>query len=241
MIVDGIREVSRAVDADLQIRELYICPDLYEGKASGSVSANILSKIDSRKVPVFEVSSGVYSKISFGDRDEGVLAVCAAPVLSQWPKTHPGEDLFFVLEEIEKPGNLGAVLRTSDAVGAAGILLSGGDTDIFNPNVIRASLGAVFTVPVVQDTPENFLKFLKKNNITIVATSPDAGGAYTAVDFRKSCAIVMGSEHAGLGDFWLKNADVRVKIPMRGKIDSLNISVAAGVVAYEALRQRGQA
>lgn len=236
-LVDGIREVSRAVEVGVEVQELYVCPELYEGQGQGNVE-EILSRVSARRIPVYDVPDGIFQKISFGERAEGVLAVCR-PKLAALGDIKKKKDYFFmIVEAVEKPGNLGAILRTCDAAGVDALLVSGRTTDIFNPNVIRASLGTVFTVPVVQADPKDIVTFLKKNQVKIFATTPDTSKIYTKSDLRGGVAIVVGSEKAGLSGFWLDHADVKISIPMKGKADSLNAAVTAAVVAYEAVRQR---
>ena len=236
-IVDGIREVSRAVEAGAAVKELYVCPELYEGQGQGNV-AEVITKVSSRKIPVYDISSEIFQKVAFGERAEGVLAVCQ-PKLSTLGDIKKKKDcLLMIVEAVEKPGNLGAILRTCDAAGVDALLVSGHSTDIFNPNVIRASLGTVFTVPVVQADPKDIVTFLKKNQVKIFATTPDTSKISTKSDLRGSVAIIVGSEKEGLSGFWLDHADVKISIPMKGKADSLNAAVTAAVVAYEAVRQR---
>ena len=148
--------------------------------------------------------------------------------------------LIIVLEAVEKPGNLGAILRSADAAGADAVIICDGKTDIYNPNVIRASLGTVFTNKVVAEESAETIEWLKKNNIKIFATAPGAKKFYTAIKFSSSAAIVMGTEAAGLSKEWLEAADEKIKIPMAGRIDSLNVSVSLAIVLFEAVRQRGE-
>ena len=237
-IIDGIREVRRAVSAGVALKEIFICPELYEGQAKGNVEEGILKPLLAKKVLVCEVTREVFEKICFGDRAEGVLAL-GQPAAAKFSGLKVTKNsLFMITESIEKPGNLGAILRTCDAAGISAVFTSDPKTDIFNPNVIRASMGTVFLVPVVPGTTEEILDFLRKAQVRIVAATPSANKGYTSADFRGATAIAIGSETAGLSDFWLKAADDKVFIPMKGQADSLNTSVAAALMAYEALRQR---
>ena len=144
-----------------------------------------------------------------------------------------------VLESVEKPGNLGAILRTADAANLDAVIICDPQTDIYNPNAIRSSIGCIFTMPVVTSTTEQTIRWLRSNSVMIFATALTAAHYYHETDFRKPSAIIMGSEASGLSDQWLDEADHLIKIPMNGKIDSMNVSASAAVVVFEALRQRG--
>ncbi len=238
VIIDGVREVKAAIGAGVVIREVFVCPALYQGQTRDDVENGILKSLLSDKIPVFDVPREIFEKICFGDRAEGVLAV-AEPRRQSISQVKSGKNAFFmVVESVEKPGNLGAILRTADAVGVDALFVSDPKVDVFNPNVIRASLGTVFGVSVVAESPENILDFLKRQKIKIAAATPAGNKIYTAADFREGCAIVLGSEKDGLSGFWLRAADEKVVIPMKGKADSLNTSVAGALLAYEVVRQR---
>jgi TrmH family RNA methyltransferase len=146
--------------------------------------------------------------------------------------------LVLVLEAVEKPGNLGAILRTADAAGIDAVICCDPQTDFYNPNVIRSSLGCVFTKQVATATSEETIDWLKKNHLAIYCTYLQSSRLYTDIDFTKPCAIVMGTEATGLSDLWIKNSDANIIVPMHGKIDSMNVSTAAAVVVFEARRQR---
>jgi len=232
-IVEGLREVFLAQQSGVVFQQLFLCRELLR-KEGG------IDKILSRKTAVFEVSQEIFAKIAFGERHEGILAVVS-------PKLFRLEDLRFkkdplccVVEALEKPGNLGAILRSCDGVGAEGVLVCDGKTDIYNPNVIRASLGSVFSVKVVGTTNEAALKFLRDHKMKICVTSPQASSIYYQVDLTGPLAVVLGSEHQGLSDFWMRHADMQVKIPIKGSVDSLNVATTAGIVMYEAFRQRNK-
>ncbi|MEK7850807.1 MAG: RNA methyltransferase, partial [Deltaproteobacteria bacterium] len=146
--------------------------------------------------------------------------------------------LLVVVEGVEKPGNLGAILRSADAASADGVMVCGKSTDIYNPNVIRASIGTVFTVPIVEGSSAEIINWFRGKGVKIVAATPHAETEYFDADLSGPCAIVMGSEHEGLSDAWLKEADTLVRIPMKGEADSLNLSVSTALLLYEAVRQR---
>ncbi len=240
-VIDGIREIKAAIDAGVLIKEAFVCPALYQGQAQGDVENGILKSLATANVSVFEVSKEIFAKISFGDRAQGVLVV-GVPQTQTIPDLKVTKNPFFMLvESVEKPGNLGAILRTADAVGIDALFVSDQAVDVFNPNVIRASLGTVFSVGVIVEAPEKILEFFKSKKVKVVAATPAAKKVYTAVDLHGGIAIAVGSEKDGLSDFWLSAADEKVVIPMKGKADSLNTSVAAALIAYEALRQRSEA
>lgn len=237
-IIDGIRELKAALDAGVVMKEAFVCPALYQDQGQGDVEQSILKNLTAQNITVFEVPKDVFAKICFGDRADGVLAVGCPQVKKITDLKVNKNPLLMIVEHVEKPGNLGAILRTADAAGIEALFVSDTATDVFNPNVIRASLGTVFSVVVIPQTPENILSFLKSRKIKIVAATPAGQKAFTTVDLRCGVAIAVGSEKDGLSDFWLNAAEEKISIPMRGTADSLNTSVAAALIAYEALRQR---
>lgn len=230
-LIEGYREVLRAVDAGWRMTQLYYCPEFFLGTNEQA----LIDRIERYGAQLFLCSKNVFEKLSYRDRPDGLLAVSTQ-------KTTPLNDLkkefLIVAEAIEKPGNLGTILRTADAVGVDGLILADKCTDLFNPNVVRASVGTLFSVPVAEASGEEALKWLKDNGIQILAATPHAKHEYTEVDLTVPLAIVLGTEQLGLSDRWMKNADIQVRIPMMGIADSLNVSTASSVLMYEALRQR---
>ena len=236
-IVEGAREIARALEAGVFFKELYVCPERLErSKEAG----RLIKKPALRDIPVYETTQSVFSKISYGDRAEGVLAVCAPRPMTFKDFSSGEHPLFVVVEGVEKPGNLGAILRTCDGAGIDGVIVCDGKTDIYNPNVIRASLGTVFSVKTVVSSNAEAHGFLRSKGITICATLPLAKTVYTKAKFTGALAVVVGSEQSGLSDFWPEHADLTVRIPMRGSADSLNVSVCAAILLYEAIRQRSK-
>lgn len=232
-IIEGARELSLALSADYEINSIYVCPSLF----SKSDYPDVLNKISENKI--FEVTEAVFEKIAYREGSDGLL------ILAQ-PKNHTLADLkipenpfIIVLEAVEKPGNLGAILRTADAALVDAVIICDTATDIYNPNAIRSSVGCIFTVQTAVCTSEEALNFLKKNEIASFAAELQASKWYQETDFTHPSAIIMGTEADGLTEFWLSNADARIKIPMRGKIDSLNVSVSTAILTFEAMRQRG--
>jgi len=234
MLVEGLRPLQRARECGYALGELYHCPALYEDAAS----AALVEDWARSGIPVLECTEEVFGKIAYGDRPSGVLGV--GPFLARTLEHLPlsGNPLLLLAEGIEKPGNLGTMLRTADAVGVEGVLLCDACTDLHNPNVVRASQGALFTVPVVEASSAEAAQALRRAGIRLVAASPDADAVYTETDLRGPAAILVGTEDVGLSAFWMGESDVRVRIPMRGHCDSLNVSTSAALLLYEALRQR---
>jgi TrmH family RNA methyltransferase len=177
-------------------------------------------------------------KLAYGNRVEGLVAVAPTPRRTLAVLELPAEPLIVVVEGVEKPGNLGAILRTADAAGVSAVIVAGGVTDLYNPNAIRASLGAIFTVPVAAAASQAALDWLRQRNCRLIAARVDGAVDYTAANFRGPAAIVLGSEAAGLSATWRGDDMVAVKLPMLGRVDSLNLSATAAVLFYEALRQR---
>lgn len=232
-LLEGARELSLAIFAGYEVDSVYICAELF-GKTD---YPNVLEGLSDYKIN--EVSSQVFEKIAYREGSDGLITLLK-------PKSHLIQDLniaqnpfIIVLESVEKPGNLGAILRTADAAQADAVIICDPLTDIYNPNTIRSSVGCVFTVPTVACTSLEALDWLKSRNITTYAAELEAADWYQDEDYRQPTAIVMGTEADGLTPFWLNNADHRIKIPMRGKIDSLNVSVSTAVITFEAMRQRG--
>jgi TrmH family RNA methyltransferase len=189
-------------------------------------------------VPIINVTSHVFARVAYGERTTGVVAMAETPHSSLDHLQLPENPLLAVVEGCEKPGNLGAVLRSADAAGLSAVIVADANTDFYNPNVIRASLGTVFTLPVAAGTSAEVLAFLRARNIAMVAARVDAECDYTAIDFRRPTAVILGSEVAGLTAAWRQGDVTAVRLPMLGVADSLNLSVTAAVLFYEALRQR---
>lgn len=241
IIIDGRREIARALSAGVQLTELFLEADVLppeEEKQLARAARNC-------GADVLDVTSTVMEKLAFGQRHEGVVATAKTPQTSlatfaEQLARNAAPPLIAIVEGLEKPGNLGAILRTADAAGIGGLIVCAGRTDLFNPNAIRASLGAIFTVPVAAAGRAETIAYLKQHSLKIFAARVEAARDYTAVDYRQPCAIVLGSEADGLTRDW-QTADVQaIHLPMLGQVDSLNVSVTAGVLFYEALRQRNR-
>ena len=240
-VVEGVREASLALQKGFLPIEAFVCMDYLDSSAEQNLVNQLNQLAAGKRTRLYEVTPAVYDKMAYRGGSGGVLLVIPYTTNTLEDLPVEGNTLFAVVDGAEKPGNLGAILRTADAAGLNALLLTGAEgqgTDIHNPNVIRASLGAFFTVPVVTTTMEMASNWLQKNTIMTVATTPDAERLYTTVSYTGPTAVVMGSESSGLSHEWLEAADVLVRIPMSGEVDSLNLSVSTALVLYEALRQR---
>jgi len=231
-LIDGAREISRALDTGLEIVEAFICEPL----CTTDISRELVSRLEGANCA--QVTSEVFEKVCFGERNDGVVVVARTPERSLDQLVMPARPLVAVLAGLEKPGNVGAILRTADGAGIDAVIVAGGETDLFNPNTIRASLGTVFADNVVAATVTETLAMLREWNLPMIATRPDAKPLYTEIDYRPGAAILLGSEAKGLADDW-EQADIRgVRLQMRGIADSLNVSATAAILFYEAQRQR---
>ncbi|HET7169548.1 MAG TPA: RNA methyltransferase [Candidatus Limnocylindrales bacterium] len=233
-IVDGAREVRRAIDAGADVVEAFVC----EALLGGADARAALDALRQRRTPLVSTTEAAFAKVAFGERAEGIVAVVRAPSTELAALTLPADPLLVVVEDVEKPGNLGAILRSADGVGADALIAASPRTDLANPNVIRASAGTVFTVPLAAGPTPDVLAWLRARQVRIVAARVGGGRAYTEADLRGPLAIALGSEADGLSDAWA-GADVEpIHLPMHGIADSLNVSVTAAVLLYEARRQR---
>lgn len=230
-VVEGIREVERCMEKDYEIDTIfYLNKDLSE---------NVSKIIEKNKnIKLFEVSPTIYEKIAYRGSTEGVIAEVRTKDKTLQDLKLSDNPLVVVLESVEKPGNLGAILRSADAAGADALIVCDPLTDLYNPNLIRNSTGAIFSVPCVACTSEECIKFLKENNIQILTAQLQDSELYYDTDMKRGTAIVMGTEATGLTDIWRKAADAHIRIPMLGITDSLNVSVSAAILLYEAVRQR---
>ena len=233
-LIEGFRELTRAMAGLVEITELYVCPDLYLGHNEPALVAGA----EAAGAEVVEVSAEAFRKASYRDRPEGLIAVAVQFPTRLARLDLSGTPLVLVPEAIEKPGNLGTMLRTADAAGATAVVVADPTTDPFNPNVVRASLGTLFDVPLAVADTAGAIAALRSAGVRILAASPDAATPHHAVDMTGPTAIAVGSEQYGLSDAWLDAADERILIRMPGSVDSLNAAMAAGILLFEAVRQR---
>ena len=259
-VVEGRRELQHCIDAGFTVDTIFVCPSLHGSQPpETSRFARPLPSDDgplpltqprvarfpeaaaasaSGQTKVFEVSKEVYSKISYREGTEGIIAEVRTPERKLEGLVLPENPLVVVLESVEKPGNLGAVLRSADAAGADAVLVCDPLTDLWNPNLIRASIGAAFTVPTVACSSEEAIAFLKARGIRILTAQLQDSSLYYDCDMTAGTALVMGTESTGLTDRWRRAADAHIRIPMLGRLDSLNVSVSAAILLFEAVRQR---
>ena len=228
-VIEGTKEIGLAIQAGYKIGNIFYCEQI--------ISRNQLGNLADDKL-VIPVSKEVFDKIAIRENSGGVIAVAEM-------KTHRLEDLklsanplLLIVESVEKPGNLGAILRTADAAGVDAVISCDHQTDFYNPNVIRSSIGCVFTKSIASASSEDTIAWLKKNKIKIFCAYLNSSKPYHQTDFKQPSAIVMGTESTGLSDAWVKAADANIIIPMFGKIDSMNVSTSAAVLVFEAVRQR---
>jgi TrmH family RNA methyltransferase len=234
IIIDGVREISRAMEAGVEVVEVFV----FAALCAGEPHEQLLSAVKRVDVEQVEVVRQVMKKLAFGNRVEGIVAVAKPPKkeLVDW---QPAADaLVAVVEGAEKPGNLGAILRTADAAGVSAVIVADGATDLYNPNAIRASLGAIFTVPTFSTTIATALDWLRKEKFRVFAARVDGSVEYTEADFAGRTAIALGSEAHGLSTAWHAAEINPIRVPLVGSVDSLNLSATAAILFYEALRQR---
>jgi RNA methyltransferase, TrmH family len=232
--IEGVKEVLFAIEAGYEIMEVFINPAIF----TDGILKSILEK-QFPDLPVYEVSTSVFSKMAYRDESGGIIALAHLPEISLENIKLSDNPILVVLSDVEKPGNIGAVLRTADAINADAVIVCDTGSDIYNPNVIRSSVGCIFHRQVLQLETETLIEWLKNKGIKIMGTSIQTASYYHLADFTKPVAIVLGSEAKGLSEKWLQNADELIKIPMLGRNDSLNVSNAAAVILYEACKQRG--
>lgn len=226
-VVEGKRELGHCIEAGFEVASVFVCPDIFDGTG-----------IDLPDCQLFEVSRNVYEKIACREGTEGIVAEVRSRELSLKDLRLRENPLVIVLESVEKPGNLGAVLRSADAAGADAVLICDPLTDLFNPNLIRSSIGAIFTVPTVACSSEEAIAWLKAKGVRILTAQLQDSSLYYDTNMTVGTALVMGTESTGLSDQWRKAADAHIRIPMLGRLDSLNVSVSTAILVYEAVRQR---
>jgi RNA methyltransferase, TrmH family len=272
ILIDGARELRRAIAAGVKLLEVFVCEPLCHGDDARC----LLDSLPQSGAQLWSVGEAVFQRLAFGQRAEGVLAVAEMPrptlATLNWSGSSTGwggsltatptasssstatptvsdgstatrtvkspTPLIAVLEGVEKPGNVGAVVRSADAAGVSAVIVADGRTDLFNPNAIRASLGTIFTMPVCEAAGGEVLAWLREKHFQIVAARVDGSVCYTKVDYRRPTAVVLGGEAAGLSPVWSGDDVAAVRLPLLGAADSLNVSVTAAVLFYEALRQR---
>ena len=233
-LVEGVRETLLALKGDFKLKKIFFCEELFSAENLEELISNSWERPE-----ITALSSEVYDKLAYRGSTEGLLALFESKELNLDSLKFKSEaPLLLVAEAPEKPGNIGALLRTADAAGLDGVIIANPKTDLFNPNIIRSSVGCVFTTPIATGSTAEIIKFLKEKNIKIYSAALQASKEYTTIDYSSASAIVVGTEATGLGDSWLENSEENIIIPMGGEIDSMNVSVAAGILIFEAKRQR---
>ena len=241
-VVEGRRELEHCLEAGFRVRTLFVCPELSEG--ASLPGASTLFSAPGRLAPsdaipqIIEIPEALYRKVAYRESTEGVIAEVECRDLGLEDLKPGDRPLIVVLEAVEKPGNLGAVLRSADAARADAVLICDPLTDLYNPNLIRASLGGVFTVPTVCTTSEKAIAWLRARGIRILTAQLQDSSWYYDTDMTGGTALVMGTESTGLTPVWREAADAHIRIPMLGRLDSLNVSVSAAILLFEAVRQR---
>lgn len=227
IVVEGARELNHCVNAGFTVETLIYCPDIFD-----------ISSLPVYGCEQMEVTPQVYEKIAYRGSTEGVMAIVKARQLALADLELGDNPLIVVLEGVEKPGNIGAVLRSADAARATAVIVCDPLTDIYNPNLIRSSIGAIFTVPCVACSSDECITFLKEHNINILTAQLQDSEPYYNTPMQGATAIVMGTEATGLTQAWRKAATAHIRIPMQGALDSLNVSVSTAILLFEAVRQR---
>ncbi len=231
--IEGLREINLAVESSFKIKTILFCAEIIASEVVIDLEKKILT------TEFIEISTEVYNKLAYRNSTEGILAIAEIKDLSiEKLEITSKNPLILIAEAPEKPGNIGAILRTADAANVEAVLIANPKTDMFNPNIIRSSVGGIFTNQIATGTTSEIIDFLKSKNIEIYCAALQASIDYSTCSFTKASAIVVGTEATGLSDLWLKNSSQNIIIAMEGKIDSMNVSVAAGILIFEAKRQR---
>ena len=232
LLIDGARALRLALHNAFPVTTIYVAADVAQAHA------DLLQRARAAGVALQEVTATVFHKIGYGDNPDGVLGVAAQPKASLTALLAPALPLYLVTEGLEKPGNLGAILRSADAAGVTGLIVCDSQTDVWNPNVVRASQGAFCTVPIALASASEVLPWLRQHHLQILVATPSASQLYTAIDLRRPSALVVGTEHTGVSPTW--HSETPIRIPMAGQVDSLNVAQAASILLFEAVRQRHQ-
>ena len=230
-LIEGMREIELALKGNYEIETILFLPEL--------VSEKQINKLSNNQINIIEISKEVYQKIAYRDTTEGIIAVAKTKSLQLSDLVLPKNPLILVLEALEKPGNIGAILRTCDAANIDAVIIANPKTDLYNPNIVRSSVGCLFTNQIATGSTEEVLKFLHDNNITIFGATLQNSNSYHLQDYTAASAIVVGTEATGLSAAWRDSNSKNIIIPMQGEIDSMNVSVASAILIFEAKRQRG--
>lgn len=230
-LIEGMREIELAIKGKYEIETILFLPEL--------VSSQQITQLSRNQIDLIEISKEVYQKLAYRDTTEGILAVAKTKSLQLSDLKLPENPLVLIMEAIEKPGNIGAVLRTCDAAKVDAVIIANPKTDLYNPNIVRSSVGCLFTNQIATGTTEEVIAFLIENNINFYSATLQNSTAYHTQNYTMPTALVVGTEATGLTELWREKATQNIIIPMQGEIDSMNVSVAAAILIFEAKRQRG--
>jgi len=234
MLIEGYRQLLRAYENDYPVDELFICRDLFQGPNEEF----LIEGFSARGTSIIETAETPFCRMAYRDRPEGLLGVAPQVRKGLGDLQYDNAPFFLVAESIEKPGNLGTILRSVDAAGADGVIMCDSCTDLYNPNVVRASVGTLFTVQVAESTTDETVEWMRENGVVPVLASPHAEVFYTEVDLTRPVAFVVGTEQYGLSEKWMRQEGIRCRIPMHGQADSLNVASTVTLLLYETVRQR---
>lgn len=242
-VVEGRRELLHCIEAHFEVDTIFYCSDILQDGGWAKATNEFQLCVDGEKHLIkgcrcFEVTRDIYNKVAYRGGTEGVIAEIRTRHTTLSDLNLSDNPLVVVLESVEKPGNLGAILRTADAAGVDAVLVCDPLTDLYNPNLIRSSIGGIFSVSCVACSSEECIAFLKAKGIQILTAQLQDSHLYYDIDMKRGTAIVMGTESTGLTNTWRQAADAHIRIPMLGKLDSLNVSISAAILVYEAVRQR---
>jgi len=230
-LIEGKREIELAIKGKYEIETILFLPEL--------ISKDQITKLSNDTIDFIEINKEVYQKLAYRDTTEGILAIAKTKSLSLSDLKLPKNSLILVMESIEKPGNIGAMLRTCDAAKIDAVIIANPKTDLYNPNIVRSSVGCLFTNQIAIGTTDDVIQFLKDKNIAIFGATLQNSNFYHIQNYTIPTALVVGTEATGLTQAWRDNATQNIIIPMQGEIDSMNVSVASAILLFEAKRQRG--
>ena len=230
-LIEGQREIELALKGNYELETVLFFPEL--------ISENTINKLTKKQVELIEISKEVYQKLAYRDTTEGILAVAKTKSLELKNLKLSNNPLILVAESIEKPGNIGALLRTADAAKLDAVIIANPKSDLYSPNIVRSSVGGLFTNQIATGTTTEVIAYLKEKNINFYCATLQNSTSYHTQNYREPTALIVGTEATGLSDEWLKEATQNIIIPMQGEIDSMNVSVAAAILIFEAKRQRG--
>jgi TrmH family RNA methyltransferase len=234
-IIEGKREIELALKGKYELETILFLPELITEK---EINALYIA-IDQTQTELIEINKEVYQKLAYRDTTEGIIAISKSKSLALFDLKLPDNPLILILESIEKPGNIGAMLRTCDAANIDAVIIANPKTDLYNPNIIRSSVGCLFTNQIASGTTEEVIQFLKDKKINIYSATLQNSNSYHTENYKTPTAFALGTEATGLSQAWRDNASKNIIIPMQGQIDSMNVSVAAAILLFEAKRQRG--